>query len=461
MEYKVHPKLIDIIANIYQNDSTNITYGDNKEVNLNITSGIKQGCTGSTTLFKIITYKIIQALEDLDKGFKNENFKLNSLFFADDGLLLANTVEDAVEIINTLIKVSEDCGLSINKDKSNVIIFNMKDPPEIVNGLKVIKEIKYLGLTINNTKNCFKVQKEKSILKAKQMANLTYAIIAQCCNKIQIGKVFWKNIVLPSVLFCSNIINFTKVEIATLQRIENSVFRQILGAPKYAQEATLRGEVGASKMETRILTGQIEYLQYILKDDGNSLVRRIGQEMIAEKKDKWIRDTEKYLKEVKMEYNMLQNISKQEIKLKTKDWDTEKWKEEMAEKSSMEIYRNFKEKIKGEEELYDNRPSSITLYKCRTNNLPLNNRNRFVGGNTSCTLCGAETEDLSHFILWCPAYQDERRKEPGLQQPYISNQNTIIGQLLFQHKNHENIKETLHNFWKIRKRKIEDLQQER
>lgn len=47
-------------------------------------------------------------------------------------------------------------------------------------------------------------------------------------------------------------VNVTETEIQKLQTMENSVYRKILGAPKFAQACTLRGEVGASSMKTRI-----------------------------------------------------------------------------------------------------------------------------------------------------------------------------------------------------------------
>ena len=59
IKYKIHPNIIDNVSKIYQDDFTKIIIGENEE-NVNITSGIKQGCTGSTTLFKLITYEIIK-----------------------------------------------------------------------------------------------------------------------------------------------------------------------------------------------------------------------------------------------------------------------------------------------------------------------------------------------------------------------------------------------------------------
>ena len=60
MKYKLHPKLIDFIASIYTEDRTNM-YINNKPIcEVHITNGIRQGCNGSTVLFLMITYLIIE-----------------------------------------------------------------------------------------------------------------------------------------------------------------------------------------------------------------------------------------------------------------------------------------------------------------------------------------------------------------------------------------------------------------
>ena len=76
----------------------------------------------------------------------------------------------------------------------------------------------------------------------------------------------------------------------------------------------------------------------------------------------------------------------------------------------MKIYTKWKKEIKSEEDLYDNRPASAIFYRARTNNLNLNDRNRFKNANTKCLMCDVNYEDLNHFVLWCPGYQDTRPK---------------------------------------------------
>ena len=101
-DFKIHAKTIGIIQKIYSRDWTNIEIGD-KKIEMKVSSGIRQGCTASTTLFKLVTYKIIEMLEEKGKGFADEALKLSALFFADDGLVLTKSVEEAKEILKLLI----------------------------------------------------------------------------------------------------------------------------------------------------------------------------------------------------------------------------------------------------------------------------------------------------------------------------------------------------------------------
>ena len=99
--------------------------------------------------------------------------------------------------------------------------------------------------------------------KRRKLANMEYSVINNSCDKLLIGKTYWKNIAHRAMLYGSNIINVTESEIEQLQRIENSVGRQIQGAPKYAPVYTIRGEIGMSTMKVRIMERRIKYIKHI------------------------------------------------------------------------------------------------------------------------------------------------------------------------------------------------------
>ncbi len=74
-------------------------------------------------------------------------------------------------------------------------------------------------------------------------------------------------------------------------------------------------------------------------------------------------------------------------------------------------------------------------------------------------MCGNEKEDLQHFVLHYPAYQEERRWHPGLQQPYQEDEDQVIGRILFENENTniENTKETITKFWHKREKRRKEL----
>ncbi len=129
----------------------------------------------------------------------------------------------------------------------------------------------------------------------------------------------------------------------------------------------------------------------------------------------------------------------------------------MNERSSLTIYGKWRKDLGGQDEVYQNDQASELLFKCRTNNMRLNDR-RFWHEDTECDMCGVEKEDLKHFLLWCPAYEEERRQNFSLQQPYDEEEEFTIGKFLFDKENVHEAKITILNFWKIREKKRKEIE---
>ena len=74
IRYKVHPKVIDIIVQMYEKDRTTIQLGKMKET-IDVTCGIRQGCSISTLLFKMVTYSIIEELLEEGELYNKRKYK--------------------------------------------------------------------------------------------------------------------------------------------------------------------------------------------------------------------------------------------------------------------------------------------------------------------------------------------------------------------------------------------------
>ena len=79
---------------IYIGDTTEIRRNGKLVGNTEVTSGIRQGCTGSPQLFVMVINIDINSIIERKLGYRDEEFYIPVLFYADDELLLARSCEE-------------------------------------------------------------------------------------------------------------------------------------------------------------------------------------------------------------------------------------------------------------------------------------------------------------------------------------------------------------------------------
>ena len=84
------------------------------------------------------------------------------------------------------------------------MIMNAKERVEEIGGIKVVKEMGYLGFTLSDGKDMFKEHKKRKIALAEKLANITYSVTSRSCNRMLVGKTYWKSVALPAILYGSN-----------------------------------------------------------------------------------------------------------------------------------------------------------------------------------------------------------------------------------------------------------------
>ena len=319
----------------------------------------------------------------------------------------------------------------------------------------MVRTIKYLGININEGRNCFNDHKKSKIKKAKELASMIMSVIARSSNKLLIGKTYWKSVVLPEVMYGAEIIPFTKSELNEIQRAENIAFRQILGAPKYTPVCTLRGEVGSSDMESRDQITKLKYMKHLLTSE-NNLLKEIAQLDISNKTTKFSCITQNYMELLGINKELLKTQTEQQTKDAVTRKDAERWTAERNSKSTLEIYNKYKNNVSDENGLYDNSEESVLLFRARTNTLPLFWRNRFKQNATEedqlCPLCKINVETLHHFLLICTKLMHIRIRynfwDDG------DHNKTLENMLCFSGKTEGKL--LIKELWSTRKRSIED-----
>ena len=381
--------------------------------------------------------------------------KITCLFYADDGLILAKDKEKAERSIEIIREIGGKYGLQLNERKSQCILFNMKEKYEKISNIEVVEEIKYLGVIVQAKRNVFEGQKNEIMKKIKRLSVMTNSVIEKSCQRVMMGKTYWKGVVLPSALYGAEVIDMKAEEIDKLQKAENTAMRRILKAPKWTAQAAIRGEIGISNMKARIARSRLLYLRRI-ETGNNEVLKRILEDSKKHKKSKWWETTRKYMNWAQIEEREIKEKTAKEIRGKIAKVVEEEWREEMEKNNSLRIYRRFKKEMK--EEDYSGSRESMVWLRARTNSLNLG-ENSWQRNRDVCVGCSEERETLEHFMLHCPMWEEWRIESRSLQRPRIEETDQVLGEFLFGgHKNNTK-KRTLLKMWNERQRLIRNNQE--
>ena len=114
--------------------------------------------------------------------------ELNSLWFADDSLILSNSVDGTRRNIRIVREVSRSFGLEINEDKSAILVFKGDPGVGEIEGIRVVTFFKYLGLNIGDGNDIFEKHKIDTIKKAAGRATGVGMVVEKSCNKLLVRK---------------------------------------------------------------------------------------------------------------------------------------------------------------------------------------------------------------------------------------------------------------------------------
>merc|ERR1711895_57430 len=186
--YKINPKIIDLIVQMYKDDHTIVKLG-NMEEKVEVTGGIRQGCSISTLLFKLITFKVIGDLRKMEK-YKVGVYNDNSLWLADDATLIAKNLQILDQLLKCLEKSGKEYGLEINKEKTKILKIRGKEDNHKIEEYEMVKEATYLGITVTGGKGREIFQAENKIIldKVNKQVNTVMGNVRKSADKAVIGK---------------------------------------------------------------------------------------------------------------------------------------------------------------------------------------------------------------------------------------------------------------------------------
>ena len=102
---------------------------------------------------------------------------------------------------------------------------------------------------------------------------------------------------VSAILYGKAVVTTSKTNINNLQRIENRVWRCLLGIGGYATVEALRGEIGASMVKSRIMETMLAYIIDVMKGNFTN-VKDMMMDTIKKQKGKWYNAVDEYREEL-------------------------------------------------------------------------------------------------------------------------------------------------------------------
>jgi len=448
IDYKINPKIIELIVQMYKDDHTVIKLGS-MEQKVEVTGGIRQGCCLSTLLFKMVTFKIIDELRK-ERLFKMREFEDNSIWLADDATLIADSLQTLKRLLECLSKAGGKYGLQINKEKTKIMRVRGQIDDSILKEYEMVDEATYLGITIGGKySDIFEIENKKVLKKADKKVYSTMEEVSKSADKALVGKAIWKQIKVPSILFGRAVVPTCNTLAEKLQRKENKVWRHTMGIGGYSTVAGLRGEMGASLMKTRVMKTTLQYVREVINGKFEG-IKRMMKDTIRMKKGNWYRVVNSYLEELKIDWEDIYSMTKDDINKMMLEYDTKEWIKDLEEKSTLKYYKEGKESM-GYENCYKNNADSMLYAQARLNALKLEEAigrgQRYY--DQTCKLCGLEKEDLLHFMLKCPKL--EKRRDQEILNNGIEDPEKKLTHFLFKQKNHQEKGKMIKDMWYARR----------
>ena len=287
-----------------------------------------------------------------------------------------------------------------------------------------VASYKYLGVTFDE--NGADRAKNNRICRANQWWGRLCSIAKCRANKYEVVRGMWKNMVIPSILHGMGTINWTAAEIKRMEIIQNKVGRLALGSNKSAGVEAIRGDMGWSTFEERLMKSQLNYKVRLEKMNEGRWAKKIS--MVVGDKSKWVKNCAKAVDSVELfkswgrnqegiyEWRLAYTLGDTSV-YDIKKWKTfinervqkyglKKWRDGIDDKTSLERYG--KKKCPKTEMYYDGSWRSSLLFKARSGSLETNVRTYRYNerGNKECEYgCRSEgvvmDETIFHIMAEC------------------------------------------------------------
>lgn len=439
LSYGIGGNIYALIKSLYTRSSCTVKLAKSKTDSFSYRRGVRQGCILSPLLFNLFVNELPLSFNqnETDPFTLPNGTKLNSLFYADDLVILSKSKRGLEKCLKTLEGFNAKWLLDINYKKTKVLVFQKsgRKPKNLsfsVNNtqIEIVQEYTYLGIKITSSGTFTIAQKilaEKALnalFKIRKHVNLSRL-------PLRTARKIFESAVQPILTYGCEIwgvymkLDFEKWDKTPIEKAHLRFCKMFLGLNRKASNHATRAEMGSFPLQIVIIKQILKYYQYLLSKDDNSIVKQaliISQETGSKLSNSYTNNLLDLLTfcdsrcSKQPERFTSNTISDAISRIKAKY--SEFWKIKTEASPRLDFFRKIKQQFS--EDLVLNEIKNYDIkrdyYKFKTSNhvlfvetgrycrpvLPRENR--------LCKFCNLnEVEDEVHLLFCCSLYSDLRQ----------------------------------------------------
>ena len=235
--YGIPTKIVELLREWYLGISSSVRMDGEEGDWFPITTGLRQGCVMSPSLFNIYMDAMMRRVtEEAAGGVMVGDERVVDLDLADDVALLADSWLVMVAMVMRMERVTQRFGINISARKSEVLFIGrgegdvrMEDLQLRGQPMKRVEEFTYLGSIITSDGKCIQDIERRRAGATRAFGTLRKRMWGRSEISLKVKMKVFNALVIPVLLYGATAWALTKTEERRLDAFEMGMLRSILG----------------------------------------------------------------------------------------------------------------------------------------------------------------------------------------------------------------------------------------
>ena len=428
---KIHGKLLNCIKSMYSDVKARIRSGARLTDVINCTEGVKQGDVCSPLLFSLFINEL--ASEIIQKGrhgvhLSPDIIELFIMLFADDIILMSETVIGLQTQLNSLHASAQKLQLTVNLAKSNIIVFRLggflAEKEKWYFGGKrmgVVNCYKYLGI-IFSTKLSLSFACQDLVARAKRATSCILSTLYRFEKvTVHVFQKLFDSQIQPILQYGSEVWGLMAGEL--IEPAHLFAMKRFLGVDRRTPNDLVYGEFARYPLYLNSYARCIKYwLKLVRMNETRLPYKAYNMLRVLDERGKktWVT----YVRECLSKYGFAcvwmnqgvgdVNVFMKCFKERLVDCRQQEWSAHINSSERFSFYNQFKTQFTIEPYLNLNMNryimKSLIYFRLGISDI-LVHKSRYKDiHSTLCRLCSSSTENELHIVLCCPELEDLRKE---------------------------------------------------